>query len=136
MTLTIQITPDLESRLRAEAARQGVDPAEFVSHAVRERLQQPRQPDPPHLSADETALLREINEGLAPGQWERYHELLERRRAELLTSEEQAELVQLSDQLEEFNARRMEHLAELARLRQVSLRRLMDQLGIQPPPYA
>jgi hypothetical protein len=38
MTLTIQLSPDLESRLRAEAARSGLAPEEFARTAVEEKL--------------------------------------------------------------------------------------------------
>jgi uncharacterized protein (DUF1778 family) len=38
MTLTIELTPDLERQLREAAARQGQDPATFVVAAVAEKL--------------------------------------------------------------------------------------------------
>jgi len=61
---------------------------------------------------------------------------VEQRREERLTPEEHAELCELTHQIELANARRLEYLAELARLRGTGLREVMRQLGIQAPPYA
>jgi len=52
-----------------------------------------------------------------------------------LTSQEQAELIALSDQMEEINVQRMENVIQLARLRQTSVDALMDDLGIKSPLY-
>jgi hypothetical protein len=133
MVLTIDIAPDLESSLYAAAAKVGVDPGEYVVETLRQRLRT-AIPDVACLSPAETRLFDEINRGLSEAEWARYGDLIERRREERLTDEEQAELVALSDRLEQLNVRRLELLAELARLRNKSLRQLMDQLGIQPPP--
>lgn len=88
------------------------------------------------LSRRETELLQEINRGLSQQDWQRYRELVARRRAETLTPAEQTALIVLMDQIEEANARRIEHLIELARLRGTSLEALMDALGIKAPAYA
>ena len=86
MNLTIPITPDIESRLREVAASQGVDPDEYVANALREHLQAASSAVP-RLSAEESRLLGEINQGLSEQQWERYRELIEKRRAEQLRKE-------------------------------------------------
>jgi hypothetical protein len=91
---------------------------------------------PALLSPAEADLLQKINQGLPPEVWERYHQLVAKRRAETLTPSEHTELIRLSDQIELANARRLEHLVELARLRQISLDTLMDQLVIKAPGYA
>jgi predicted ATPase len=80
-------------------------------------------------------LLQQINQGLPQETWQRYHELIDKRRAESLTPDEHATLIALSDQIEELNARRVGYLVELARLRQTPLEALMQQLGIQTLPY-
>jgi len=80
----------------------------------------------------EVELLRKIHEGLGPETWDRYRELVARRRAEKLTPEEHAELIALSDRIEEANARRIGYVAELADLRKTTLPELMDELGIAP----
>jgi hypothetical protein len=58
-----------------------------------------------------------LNQGLPPEMWQRYHELLVKRRTETLTPDEQAALIALSDHIEALNARRMARLVELVRLR-------------------
>lgn len=133
MTVTIHLTPDLESRLRDRAARNGMDFDAFVSEAVEQRLREVAA-DPPPLSADETKLLLEINRGLPAERWARYHALAAKRRAESLTADEHRELVAISGQIEIADAKRLGHLIELAKLRRTSLQSLMDDLGIRPPP--
>jgi wyosine [tRNA(Phe)-imidazoG37] synthetase (radical SAM superfamily) len=87
------------------------------------------------LSSRETELLREINRGLSQEEWQRYRELVAKRRSETLTSAEQTALIALTDQIEEANVCRIERLIELAGLRNTSLEALMDQLGIKTPAY-
>ena len=129
MILTLEVTPDLELRLRREADRQGIDAKSFVLSLIRGQLSL-REPSPEARS--ESELLAKINLGLSPDQWHRYRELKARRRAETLTSDEHAELIAITNQIEEDNVYRVQCLAELARRRQVPLRALMDELGIQP----
>jgi hypothetical protein len=133
MTITVDLTADLESRLLQEAARQGIDPGQFVVHAVRARLQA-ENAAAPRLDAEQSRLLEEINRGLSQSEWDRYYTLVAKRQAEALSDGELAELTATSHRIEELNARRMEHLAELARLRGTTLPELLEQLGIVPPP--
>ena len=87
-------------------------------------LQAPRQTTNPYLRP------------LIPpaAEWDRYYTLVAKRRNGVLSEDESAELTAASNRIEEQNARRMEHLAELARLRNVTLTELLDQLGIVSPP--
>ena len=113
MTITLELTPELEAQLRAEAKRADLDESEYVLHTLEERLRLARQAAP--LSTRETELLQHINLGLSEASWQRYHELIAKHRAETLTPVEQQELIGLSDQIEEANVRRIEALIELAR---------------------
>lgn len=90
----------------------------------------------PCLSADETELMLTINQGLSPDMQMRFDELVVRRQAETLTQEEHQELLSLIDQIEKADAERMKYMAELARIRGVSLEVLMEELEIRPPTYA
>ena len=90
----------------------------------------------PHLSIKESALLTKINQGLPLAANTRLNQLVSKRRANTLTSEEHAELLQLIDQLEEAEAKRAQALAQLARLRGVSMTALMRELGIRAPRSA
>lgn len=132
---TLEIAPDLEATLRREAAKQGLDARDYILSALRERLASARPSATPRLPDTEAALLQEINRGLSAESWQRYSMLKEKRRAETLTPEEQAELISFSDQMEELNVQRMERLIQLARLRNTSVDALMDELGIKSPPY-
>ena len=137
MIITIEIAPGLEQQLRQEAARVGLAPEAYIIKAVQERLTQtsPRRRPAPHLSPDEAQLLSNINLGLSPTEWERYHALVARRKAETLTPGEQTELIALSDRLEEANAQRIGYLAELARVRHTTLDAVMSELGLMPAPH-
>lgn len=66
--------------------------------------------------------------------WQHYNELIAKHRAETLSAEEQTELIQISGGIEQANAERMAHLAELARLRHAPLENLMRELGIPSAP--
>ena len=85
------------------------------------------------LTAAETDLLLEINQGIPAHVHDRYEILLEKRDDETLTEADYRELLDLSNQIEGFGVKRIEALAKLATVRQVSLPKLMDDLGIQSP---
>jgi len=59
------MTPDLESRLRDEAGRAGLNESQFVLATLEERLKKSKPGS--ILSAEETSLLSKINEGLPQG---------------------------------------------------------------------
>jgi hypothetical protein len=132
MTITVEIPPELERQLRQEAASVGLAPEAYIVEAVQERLAQarPRRRHAPRLSPEEARLLSKINLGISPSEWERYHELIARRKGEALTPDEQMELIALSERLEEINAQRIGYLAELARVRNTSLEALIRELGL------
>lgn len=133
--ITLEIPPELEQQLREAAAKQGLDPDRYIVNALTDRLRPPAS-SLLHLSRTEAELLQQINLGLPQSTWDTYHELIAKRCAETLTGEEQQTLIEISDQLEQANARRIQYLIELASLRNISLETLMQQLGIEPPPYA
>ena len=137
MIITIEIAPSLEQQLRQEAARVGLAPDAYILKAVQERLTQTsqRHHPTPRLSPEETHLLAKINLGLSPTEWEWYHVLVARRKAETLTPDEQTELIALSDHLEAANAQRIGYLAELARVRHTTLDAVMSALGLMPAPH-
>lgn len=126
MTLTIDLPSELEARLRAEAERHGMDARLYVLRAIQERLTDGRTCLPP----EEAELLQRVNIGLPEPVWARYHDLVAKRRLATLSPGDHTELVGLSDLIEETNARRIEHVIELARVRGVTLDALMTQLGI------
>lgn len=128
MTVTIQMTPDLESRLRDEAGRAGLNESQFVLATLEERLKKAKPGTV--LSQQETALLSQINVGLPQVTWRRFHELNGKRQAETLATPEHAELLDLINQVELYGAKRLGYLNQLAKLRGVTLDEVMAQLGI------
>jgi hypothetical protein len=134
MTITLEITPELEEVLRRSAQRAGLPPDDYVLRVLQERLGTGERL-PPHLPQEETELLEQINRGLPPETWARYQALKEKRDARTLSPEEHSELLALTNEVELWNARRLELVLALARLRQVPLRAMMDELGLTPPPY-
>jgi hypothetical protein len=90
----------------------------------------------PCLSAEEAELMLNINQGLSSDMQMRFDELVAKRQAETLTQEEHQELLSLTDEIEKADPKRMKYLAELARIRGVSLDVLMEELEIHPPAYA
>ena len=87
------------------------------------------------LPEEEAQLLQKINRGIDSEIRSRYQVLREKREAETLTEGEYKILIQLSNQIEQCGAQRLEALASLAQLRQVSLSVIMESLGIQPVTY-
>jgi len=133
MTLTINLNPDLESRLRGEAARSGVEPDAYVVQALEQRLGN-GPPDQTRLPSAESELLLKINTSPTGLDWDRYHALLARNRSETITAAEHKELIAMIHTVEKANAERIGHLIELARLRGVSLDSVMESLNITAPP--
>lgn len=135
MTITLEITPDLEEVLRETAAREGLAPDRYVLNLLRQQLKR-NQRTPPHLPHEEAELLQKINQGLPGATWERYQALKLKRDDETLTPEEHAELIALTDAIEGWNVQRLEIVSQLAKLRGVQLPEMMKELGLLPPSHA
>jgi hypothetical protein len=135
MTLKLEITPELEAELRETAERAGLPPDRYVLGLVQERLA-PSSPGPTGLGSAQSALLERIGEGLPQETWVRYHALKEVRDAGKLTAAEHAELIRLVNEVEIWNARRLEAVAELAKLRGVRFPDLVKELGLGAPANA
>jgi hypothetical protein len=90
----------------------------------------------PILPEEEAQLLLKINQGIPSDLRASYQILREKREAETLDDQEYDSLIQLSNRIEQIGAQRLEALANLAQLRQVSLLDLIETLGIQPVSYA
>lgn len=134
MTITVEVTPDLERELQRAAQQAGLAPDAYILRLLEDNLQtrQSSASVPGQLPAEETELLQRVNASLSTIEWQRYQTLLAKRQAETLTADEQAELINLSDQMETANANRMQALAQLAHLRQTTLSALITQLGLKP----
>ena len=137
MNVTLKFSNDFETHIKREAKQANLDIPAFLMSALRNYLgyHQPQtQEHPDRLSKIESDLLQKINLGFSEDEWERYHALIEKRDDEVITSEELEELIALSNELEKANAHRLSHLIELADYRQISVKALMEELGITPVP--
>ncbi|WP_446008739.1 STAS/SEC14 domain-containing protein [Candidatus Electrothrix sp.] len=90
----------------------------------------------PSLPKNESELLLKINQGLPLDVQKRFDELVAKRQAETLTSYEHQELLDLIDRIEKLDAKRVEYMAKLANIREISLSALMEELNIRRPAYA
>ena len=87
MTLTLEISPELEETLRATAERAGLEPDRYVLDLLRDPLASTNG-GPTGLPAAEAALLERINVALPEATWDRYQALKGTRDAETLTDTE------------------------------------------------
>ena len=118
--------------LRAVGQLNQTDLEQFVSQVIALRARR----QAPSLPRAESELLLKIDEGVRRDIQTRYNELIAKRQAEALTPDEYEELLKLTQEVEKLEVRRVESLAELARLRGTSLTAVMENLGIRPPAYA
>lgn len=131
---TVQVEVQLSSEELLKAVEQLSLPEleNFVSQVL--LLQEQRKAN--SLPQAEAELLIKINQSISSDIQTYYEELIAKRQAETLTPTEYSELLRLTEQIEKLQAQRIEYLAELARLRKISLTALMEDLGIQMPAYA
>ena len=107
-------------------------PRNELENFVRQLFVRKARAETPCLAPAETELLSKISQDIPPQARRRMNELIGRRHAGSITQEELAELIQLTDYAEDFNAERMKHLFALSALRNVPLDELMQQLNIRP----
>ena len=132
MTLTLDLTPEMEARLRDRAAEKGLEPDRYALQRLAADLGEAPEAAPAQTEAQ---LLQRINEGQPPEVWRQYRSLLAKRDAGTLTEEERQVLRGLIDRIEVSHARRMKYLGQLADLRGTTLDDVMDALGIPKPTY-
>jgi predicted DNA-binding transcriptional regulator YafY len=89
----------------------------------------------PSLDKTESELFEIINQGMPEETQHRFAQLKARLQADAMTPEEQAEFLQITDQREKQNVRRVEALVALAQHRGVTVHQLMEQLGIKTAAY-
>jgi hypothetical protein len=99
----------------------------FITNIISMRVQR-RTSD---TQKEEAILLQKINKSLSIEQIERFRTLNEKRLDSNITEEEHAELGVLIEKIEKLNVTRLKYLIALAQLRNITVRELMGQLGIQ-----
>ena len=98
----------------------------FIEHIISLRVRR----EPSDRQKEEATLLKKINKSLSIEQTERFRFLNAKRSDENITENEYAELVVLLEKIEKLNVSRLKYLTALARLRNIPVRELMNQLGI------
>ena len=124
-TLTIELDSLTENRLQERSRQEGRKKEELAAKLLATSLATLPAPE-----MSEAQLLEKINQGWNEQEWERYHTLAALRKAENLTEAEHQELCDLSNEREVVWVDRLKLVAELARLRNVTLDEAMAQLGI------
>lgn len=132
MSMTIEISGDLEPILKAEAVKTGVDPIAYTNQLLR-RLLVAGKSSPPALSSEEARLLNEINQGLPAEEMDYYQTLIRKRQDETISDEEFQALDRITRRLEALQLGRVQSLVKLAELWNLPLAAVMTQLEIQPP---
>jgi hypothetical protein len=84
----------------------------------------------------ENLLLIQIRQDFSPDFYARYHLLLEKRQSAQLSVQEQEELSQITNEIAEFNLRKIEILAYLAHLKNTTVAALKHDLGIALPSFS
>ena len=89
----------------------------------------------PYLPQRESELLQQINLSLPAEKRQRYAELNAKLLDETITLAENQELGELIEKIEQADVERLQALVELAQLRNMSLARLMEQIGVSQSPH-
>jgi len=130
-TVKVEIQLLSSELLKAVEQLNQSDLEQFVSQVI--ALQAQRKAA--SLPQAEAELLVKINQAIPLDIQQHYNELIAKREAETLTSDEHENLLRLTEQIEKLQAQRIEYLADLARIRGISLTALMENLGIKISEY-
>lgn len=133
MTITLDLPESVEHQLQEEASRSGFSLSRYILH----RLQNYRPAEAARRSLEEVELLEKINLtlGFAPEFWGKYYQLAEKLEDETMNETENQEMILMVEKVEAANVERLQNLFALAKLRGVSIEKLMADLGIYPRPY-
>ena len=82
---------------------------------------------------EEVDLLQKINKSLSIKEIDRFNALREKQYEDDITEQEYAELLVLVNKIEKLNVKRLKYLISLAQLRNVTVREVMNQLGLSNP---
>ena len=94
-----------------------------------------RRTSPENQVNKEIRLIKKVNKStLSDDEQKRFYELIEKRRDENIGRDELEELITLTEKSEDLNVKRLKYLAEIAAIRNKSLREVMKELEIFPPP--
>ncbi|MFM9963214.1 MAG: hypothetical protein ACKV2Q_18555 [Planctomycetaceae bacterium] len=133
MPLSVKVPPDIEKRVRRQAADQGLDPQGLVVETLRRLFPARRSVKTNVLDAVETKLFKRINTALPTETRRRYDELVKKCRSNRISKADHAELLRLTDVVEVAHADRIAAVVELSQYRGVDFDQLLDELGLRTP---
>lgn len=125
----IEAQVDTKELLKAVEQMSQTDFEAFVIQVLKLRAQRQVK----SISLSESELILKINQSIPDKIQQQFNNLIEKQRSMTLTDAEQEKLIQLTDKIENLDAKRIEYLAQLAQLRQQSLAEVMQDLNIYPP---
>jgi hypothetical protein len=131
MTLNIDLPQVIEQQLIQEAFQKGIPLDHYLATVLKQVVYKSRR-QKAKRNLSESALLKHINLSVTSGEWVEYRRLIALRHAETISAIEYAHLIALGDKIEAANVQRLKYLVQLAQLRQVSLQKVMNDLGIKP----
>lgn len=108
---------------------------EELDLVMQEILSIRRKKLPSVLTNSETELLKRINTSAPPVIQKRYNALVKKRKNETIGEEELLELIELTSYMEALGVKRLQYLLELAKLRNITLDQLTEQLQLKPRLY-
>ena len=134
MALTIQIPPETEQQLKQAAQAAGLSPDVYVAQLIQEVLASNKIKGATEhsLSVAETNLIQVVNHSVDTIDWQRYYALMKKREEETLTAEDHKALIAFSDQVEAANVTRLTAVSQLAKLRNTSVKQIMEDLDLRP----
>ena len=110
-------------------------PYQKLSRLVPQVLAIQARKSPRLKSARETTLLRRITQGPPARLTDEYRSLVQRRREEDISSEQQARLVEVANELEAFNVRWLRWVSDLAKMQGSTVAGVMKGLDLPARPY-
>jgi predicted nucleic acid-binding Zn-ribbon protein len=131
MALTIALKPSLEKRLKEGAQQKGVQLTDFISQLLEQMLPE-TTPVRPKIVEPEMELLEQINQKLSNELWERSRFFRQKLQDGTISPTEQEEYTQLNHQIEADTVRRVSLVVELAKLRNVPAKELLEDFFPQP----
>ncbi len=134
MPITLDLPPELETRLRARASRRQMTPEEYLRTIAVDRLR-PRVTTGMTLTPEERRVIGDLNAELSRDFWLRYYFLQQKARTDA-TSEERDEALELGARSEEWNTRRLTVVMEMTKKRSVTVTEFMRHNKIGHHPMA
>jgi hypothetical protein len=131
MTLNIDLPQVIEQQLIQDASQKGISLDNYLATILKQVVYKSRQKKAKR-NLSESAILKQINLSVTEAEWAEYRHLIALRTAETISQMEYARLIELGDKIEAANVQRLKYLVQLAQVREVSLLKVLQDLGIKP----